>query len=107
MSDLRTLDALSAYNKVANLQGNYSADNNDEAASTSGANFTQLVEEALGGTLDKLKIAEVKTAGAVNGEVSTDDLAIAVANAELSLKTVIAIRDKLITAFQDIIRMPI
>ncbi len=67
----------------------------------------ELVEEALGKTVDKIKTAEVKAAGSLSGEVSMEELAIAVANAEMSLKTVITIRDKLITAFQDIIRMPI
>jgi flagellar hook-basal body complex protein FliE len=104
MADLKTLDALSAYNKVGNLSGIY---NKDESEGVSGANFTQLVEEALGKTVDKLKVAEAKAAGSVTGDVSMEDLAIAVANAEISLNTVISIRDKLVTAFQDIIRMPI
>ena len=104
MVDLKTLDALSAYNKIGGLSGNYLSDKVDE---TGGPSFTQLVEEALGKTVDKLKTAESKVAGSITGEVSTEDLAIAVANAELSLKTAISIRDKLVTAFQDIIRMPI
>ncbi len=104
MADLRTLDALSAYNKIGNLSGTFNTKETDE---TGGPNFTQMVEEALGKTVEKLKVAEIKAAGSVTGEVSTEDLAIAVANAELSLKAAISIRDKLVTAFQDIIRMPI
>jgi flagellar hook-basal body complex protein FliE len=104
MIDLKTLDALSAYNKVGGLTGSYPTDN---VAETGGPNFTQLVEEALGKTVDKFKTAEAKATQSITGEVSMEDLAVAVANAEMSLKTVIAIRDKLVTAFQDIIRMPI
>jgi flagellar hook-basal body complex protein FliE len=107
MADLKTLDALSAYNKIAGLQGGFGTDEVSSSNAGSGANFTQLVEEALGKTVDKIKTAEVKAAGSLSGEVSMEELAIAVANAEMSLKTVITIRDKLITAFQDIIRMPI
>lgn len=104
MADLKTLDALSAYNKVGNLNNVFSGKDID---ATGGPNFTQLVAEALDKTVDKLKIAETKAKGSVTGEVSMEDLAVAVANAEMSLKTAIAIRDKLVTAFQDIIRMPI
>ena len=104
MADLRTLDALSAYNKVANLQGKFAP---DAQGGTDEPSFTALVEEALGSTVNKLKTAEKKSIGSLTGEVSMEDLAVAVANAEMSLKTVISIRDKLIGAFQDIIRMPI
>lgn len=104
MIDLKTLDALSAYNKINNLTGNFPA---DEAEKTSGANFTSLVEEALGKTVNNIKVAEEKTKGMLAGDVSMEDLALAVANAEMSLKTVVSIRDRLVSAFQDIIRMPI
>ncbi len=104
MADLKTLDALSAYNKISGLMGNYPAVDVDSSDSPS---FTHLVEEALGKTVDKLKTAEAKSVASLTGEVSLEELAAAVANAEMSLKTVIAIRDKLVGAFQDIIRMPI
>ena len=42
----------------------------------------------------------------LTGKVDLADLVTAVSNAELSLNTVIAIRDKVIGAYQDIIRMP-
>ncbi len=103
MADLKTLDALSAYNKMAQLQGNYTED----AEGTDGSSFTEMVEAALGNTFDKLKTAETAGKKSVTGEVSTEDLAVAVANAETSLRTVIAIRDRLVSAFQDIIRMSI
>lgn len=105
MADLRTLDALSAYNKTGNLSGNYAADLTTQQ--TGCADFTRMVEEALGNTINKLDTVETKIAGSITGDVSMEELAIAVANAEMSLKTVVAIRDKLITAFQEIIRMPI
>ena len=104
MADLKTLDALSAYNKINNLAGKFPTPDVDASDAPS---FTSLVEEALGKTVNKLKTAEAKAAGSITGEVSMEELAAAVASAEMSLKTVIAIRDKLVSAFQDIIRMPI
>jgi flagellar hook-basal body complex protein FliE len=70
-------------------------------------NFGQLVESIVNNTISDVNKAERLTAQSVTGEVSTEDLAIAVANAEISLKTLMSIRDKIITAYQEILRMPI
>lgn len=98
VDNLKILDAVDAYNKVGNLTGEYKPE---------GPDFTQMVEEALTATKDNLETAEEAVVGSVTGDVSMEELAIAVANAETSLKTVVAIRDRIVTAYQDIIRMPI
>ncbi|NBX04163.1 MAG: flagellar hook-basal body complex protein FliE, partial [Alphaproteobacteria bacterium] len=41
------------------------------------------------------------------GKVDLTDLVTAVSSAELTLNTVVAVRDKVINAYQEIIRMPI
>ncbi len=58
-------------------------------------------------TKDKLDKAENSTVKSAKGEISLEELAISVANAEVSLKALISIRDKLVSALQDILRMPI
>ncbi len=96
------LDAVSAYNKTSSLDGKGFG-----VSQAPSSDFTSLVEKALSDTKDKLDIAETSTAGSVKGDISLEDLAIAVANAEVSLKTLVSIRDKLVSALQDILRMPI
>ncbi len=99
--NVNILDALNAYNKASSLEvkGFGGAEQSED--------FTSLVEKALQDTKGKLDNAEATTIKSVKGEVSLDELAISIANAEVSLKALISIRDKLVSALQDILRMPI
>ena len=45
--------------------------------------------------------------GAMTGKAETHDLVQSIARAELALDTVTAIRDKVVEAYQDLIRMPV
>ncbi len=98
VDNLKMIDALNAYNKMGKLQGTFEPEKPD---------FTQLVESAIKGTQASIVNAEKAAIGSVTGEVSLDELAIAVANAETSLKAVVSIRDRIVSAYQEIIRMPI
>ncbi|CAM3255025.1 flagellar hook-basal body complex protein FliE [Paracoccus nototheniae] len=44
---------------------------------------------------------------AMTGQLSTQELVQTIAEAELTLNTVVAIRDKVVEAYQDILRMPV
>jgi len=69
--------------------------------------FADIVTNTVNDTEKVLKTAEQATIGNVMGTVPVDELAIAVSSAETSLKTMMAIRDRVINAYQDIIKMPI
>jgi len=99
VDNLKIMDAMNAYNKSAGLSGSYSTNDAPD--------FTQMVEQAISSTKTKIDTAEQAVAGNIVGEVSLDELAIAVANAETSLKAVVNIRDRIVNAYQDIIRMPV
>ena len=45
--------------------------------------------------------------GALTKETSLVDIVTAVTNAEVALETAVAVRDRVIAAYQEIIRMPI
>jgi len=47
------------------------------------------------------------SAQAVTGEADLTDVVAAITSAELTLQTVVAVRDRLISAYQEIMRMPI
>lgn len=47
------------------------------------------------------------SAQAIANKAELHELVTAVSNAELTLKTVVAVRDKVISAYQDIMRMPV
>ena len=77
----------------------------EEAAS--GPSFAQMVNEALGDAAQsEAKSEAMQMQALTTGKVDLTDLVTAVANAELSLNTVVSIRDRVINAYQDIIKMP-
>lgn len=67
--------------------------------------------DVLGAALDKARGAEYTgeavSAEAIAGKAELHELVTAVTNAELTLQTVVAVRDRVITAYQDIVKMPI
>lgn len=51
--------------------------------------------------------AEMQTAAAAAGKADLNTVVMAVAEAELTLNTVVAVRDRVLEAYREIIRMPI
>ena len=51
--------------------------------------------------------AESATVQAVNGSADLNEIVTAVANAEIMLQTVVTVRDRVIQAYQEILKMPI
>lgn len=79
----------------------------DAGKAKAAGGFGEMLGEALQSTLDASKTAEMTSAKAVAGKADITDVVTAVSNAEMALDTVVSIRDKVISAYQEIIRMPI
>ena len=69
--------------------------------------FSELVQDMLGSAVAAGKDAEAKSAASLTGDAELIDVVTALSAAETSLETVIAVRDKVISAYQEISRMPI
>ena len=72
-----------------------------------GPTFVQALSDIATDTVDGLKNAEAMSFKGLNGQASTREVVDAVMSAEQSLQTVIAVRDKIITAYLEVSRMPI
>ncbi len=73
-----------------------------------GPSFSEILKEATESAKDTAYSTEAtKMEALTSGKVDLTDLVTAVSNAELTLNTVVAVRDKVINAYQEIIRMPI
>jgi flagellar hook-basal body complex protein FliE len=77
------------------------------AGAAAGSSFADLLGRSFTGAVDATKSAETASFGAVSKTADLVDVVSAVNNAELALETVVAVRDKMISAYQDIMRMPI
>ncbi len=62
---------------------------------------------ALEGAVQTGHAAENQAAQAISGQGGLTDVVTALAHAELTLQTATAVRDRVVQAYQDIIRMPI
>lgn len=69
--------------------------------------FGALVESAVASTTQSLKAGEEAAAQVATGDASLVDVVTAVSAAEVALETAIAVRNRVIEAYQDILRMPI
>lgn len=69
--------------------------------------FVELLGNALQGAADSGYKSEAIATKAIAGKADLTDVVTAVASAENALSTVVAIRDRVINAYQDIIKMPI
>jgi len=72
-----------------------------------GPSFGSLLEEAAKSGIDSLKKGEALTAKAAVGQADLAEVVQAVTNAEMTLQTATNVRDKVISAYQEILRMPI
>ena len=79
----------------------------DGNAAASGNNFGDVLQRAVQGVVDVGKEAESLSTQAVAGGGNITEVVAAVSKAELALQTTATIRDRVVQAYQDIMRMPI
>lgn len=94
---------LNAYNQAA--KGNISKPKASEGPS--GGDFASLVKGAISEAKVIGQRSEQLSIAGITDRADISQVVTAVAEAEVALQTVIAIRDKVIDAYKDIIRMPI
>jgi flagellar hook-basal body complex protein FliE len=77
------------------------------AARETGPSFGAVLEKAAKDSIGVMRRSENMTAAAAVGKADLTDVVQAVTNAEMTLQTVTTVRDKVISAYQEILRMPI
>lgn len=95
--------ALAAYTQAAKRADGGS--NSDQNSATSG--FGDLLAKSIGEAIDVSQKSENTSIQAASGQSDLQDVVEAVNAAEISLQTVVNIRDRVISAYQEILRMPI
>ncbi len=78
-----------------------------EARPDEGKSFAELLGRAGADAVAVGHTAEKMTAAAIAGKADLSSVIAAVANAELTLQTVVAVRDRMVQAYQEVMRMPI
>jgi len=73
----------------------------------SDGDFGTTLQRTLQGAVDNFHAADAKTAEALTGGGNLTDVVTALSRAELTLQTATAVRDRVVQAYQDIMKMPI
>lgn len=79
----------------------------DSAKEASGGDFSDLLKAAVQEAADIGYKSERMTLAAAAGKADVNEVITAVAEAEVTLQAVTTVRDKVIQAYQEIIKMPI
>jgi len=98
---LRAAQALSAY------QSTDSGFSQAPSGASGGTDFGSLLSNSLKSAEGSGEQAEAQATAAINGSGDLTQVVTAVSRAELALQTTVAVRDRVLQAYQDIIKMSI
>ena len=101
--------AANAYSRLANIGGASAGMPGLGSPGTSegGGGFGAMLQNVLGSVGDAGTKADNQTFQAVQGKGDVVDIVTAVAESEVALETLVSVRDKVISAYEEIMRMPI
>ena len=77
------------------------------AAAGGGGGFGAALQRAVEGAVEAGHAADAGGVRALSGQGGVSDVVLAVSRAELALQTAVAVRDRVVSAYQDVMRMPI
>ena len=89
------------------LQAYRAALSGGAAPAVQAGDFGQVLSSALHGAVTQSQQAETQSRAAISGHGNLLDVVTAVSKAELSLQTTVAVRDRVVQAYQDIMHMAI
>jgi len=98
-------DAISAYSNVAKSMGSGTKTEGSGAGGDIGSDFASLLKDGAQSAINSGKKSEEMSKQAITGKADIPDVVAAVSNAELTLQTVVAVRDKVVSAYNDILKM--
>ncbi|TCM17731.1 flagellar hook-basal body complex protein FliE [Novosphingobium sp. PhB165] len=106
------LDAAAAYGRAIKNTAPTFGTSDDSSTSVGGAagdggTFGSMVESMVGDTANSLRNAETQSAKQVAGKGDLIDVVTAIGAAETALDTVVSVRDRVVNAYSEIMRMQI
>jgi flagellar hook-basal body complex protein FliE len=78
-----------------------------DATAAADTGFGAFIDQQVTRAVDTVQRSERVSLAAIAGKASTQEVVQSVIAAEMTIQTVVAIRDKMVQAYQDIMRMPI
>ncbi len=99
--------ALAAYDRALRGDGLGGLESRDQGRAAGSSDFADALREATENAIDVLHKGEAESFRAAAGQADITEVVTAVSQAEITLQTMVAVRDRVIQAYQEILRMPI
>jgi len=78
-----------------------------KASEAGGPSFGAMLKDAVGSVMDSGKKADAQTMAMASGKANVMDVVTAVAETDVAVSTLVSVRDRVIQAYEDIMKMPI
>lgn len=99
--------AANAYASLAKIMESTGGAGAGKTGDTGGVSFGALLKETLGNVMDTGRKSDAQTIAMAQGKANVMDVVTAVAETDVAVSTLVSVRDKVIQAYEDIMRMPI
>lgn len=100
--------AANAYASLAKMMDSAgSAGALGKVGESNGPSFGAVLKETLGSVMDAGRKSDAQTISMAQGKANVMDVVTAVAETDVAVSTLVSVRDKVIQAYEDIMRMPI
>jgi flagellar hook-basal body complex protein FliE len=99
--------AAAAYASAAKMSAGGPLAAEPSAPSSAGGKFAAMLKDVVDAMAKTGSAAETQAVAGATQDAELVDVVTSIAAAELTLETVVAVRDKVIAAYQDIMKMPI
>jgi flagellar hook-basal body complex protein FliE len=99
--------ATSAYTNASRLISQAAKPNTDIVASAQGGNFAEMLAQNVQGVIDQGNNSDKLAMDMVSGKANVVDMVTALTETEMAIESMVTLRDRVITAYEEIMRMPI
>ena len=96
-----------AANAYANLARILESGSSGKGGDSTGPSFAALLKDAVGSVAEVGRKADAQTVSMAQGKANVMDVVTAVAETDVAVSTLVSVRDRVIQAYEDIMRMPI
>lgn len=97
--------AANAYASLAKMMERGGAEKAGQAVA--GLSFSALLKDSVGSVLEAGKKSDAQTMAMASGKANVMDVVTAVADTDVAVSTLVSVRDRVIQAYEDIMKMPI
>ena len=99
--------AASAYAKLASLVDPGASLGKAAGNESGGPSFGAMVKDAIGSVIEAGKKSDAQSQAMAAGKANIVDVVTAVTETEVAIEAMVSVRDKVIQAYEEIMRMPI